>query len=616
MTDRLTRLEARVEQLALAVEELYGRLRALEGEGVPASWESAAAEEPAPPPMPALAEPGSEAGERWGPVALLGRTLMVLGGAYLFRFLTERALDEPDTRWTLAGVALGLAYALLWLRFADRASVKGRRLSSSFHGAAFALIAAPLAWEASNRFHVLSATEGSAVLAALTGAALALAWRRDLRAVAWLSSLAALLSAWAFMGSVEPVLPAAFVLVLVAVATDWVARDRGWLVLPWVTAAAADLTLAFMAMGVLLGEGGAPSAGRFYGIAALLLTHFVLFVGSAVVRAADGRWRVRWFDLFQLPAVAVIGYGGAFLLAHRLPPLATGLGAGSVLTGLAALEVTRRLFERRSERRHSYVFFAWTGLVLVLGGTALLLPPVGRSIAWSAFTVALAVIASRRRSVTLGLHAWVYGTAAAAASGLLGYAAHAFAAPATDLWPTLAPTAWLALAGLAVAASLDLPAESPFWSRVETRAVKVLILGVLAWGALGVVCGGLARLLAGPPGTAGAAAADPAALALLRMAVLAAGALLLAWVGRFRRYRESAWLVYPVLILGGFKLILEDFLLGRAAELFGTLALYGAVLILAPRMARASQARAGGEAPPRPAGTGTAPSSPASGPEP
>lgn len=595
--DRLARLEAKVEELTLAVEELSGRLHALEGDGVLANAEAplrpptgTSANEAWQGPPPPAAAPEAPGAERWGAVALLGRTLMVLGGAYLFR-----ALTESGTLPALAGVGLGLAYALLWLAFADRAAVAGRRLSASFHGAAFALIAAPLAWEAASRFRVLSAVEGSAALAILTGAALLVARRRDLRAVAWLASLAAMLAAWAFMGSVEPVLPAAFVLVLVALADDWVAGKRGWVVLPWVSAAAADVTLAFMLMTELL-RGSASEPGRGYGLAALLLSLFLLFAGGAALRASAPGWRARWFDLAQLPVAALVGYGGAFVLALRLPGLARVLGAGSVVAALGALELARRLFERRRERRQSYVFFAWTGLVLLLGGTALLLPPAGRAIVWAASTVALAALAGRRRSVTLGIHACVYAVAAAGASGLIAHAARAFAASGEAAWSPPRPAAWLVLAALAVAASLELPAESPFWSRMETRAVKLALLAVLAWCAFGVACAAFARGLAGAP------AADPAALALLRMGVVAAAALLLGWLGRWRRYREAAWLVYPVLVLGAFKLVLEDFLLGRAAELFGALALYGAVLIFAPRVARASQARSGGDAPSEPPG--------------
>jgi hypothetical protein len=603
--DRLARLEARVEALAGSVAALADRLAAVEdrpsadpaevagplrlepAEAVAATAVALpAAGEPAPPPA---APEAPAVGERWGPVALLGRTLMVLGGAYLFRALTESGAVAAEL-----GVALGLAYALVWLAFADRAGAHGRHLSACFHGAAFALIAAPLCWEAASRFGVLSATGGSAVLAAATGAALAVAWRRDLRPVAWIASLAAVLSAWAFMGSLAPLFPPALVLVLVGVADDWVARDRGWSFLPWVTAAAADLTLAFMALGEAVGEGSAGRPGSATALVVLLLALFVLYAGSAAARAVRPAWRARWLDLVQLPAATVVGYGGAFLLARRSAELALPLGVGSLLAGTLCLGAMRLLYPERAARRPAYLLFAWLGPVLVLGGTALLLPAALAALVWSVLTVAVAWLASRRRSVILGFHAATYGIAAAAAGGLLIRAAYAFAGPAEAAWAELRWSAVVVLAALAVAASLDLPGESRFWSPLEARAPKLLLLAVLAWGALGAGLALLVPVLAGTPGE------DAVAwrLALLRMAAISAAALFLAWLGRFRRYREAVWLVYPVLIAGGFKLILEDFLLGRAAELFGALALYGATLILAPRLARtgvrASRRRAAG----------------------
>jgi hypothetical protein len=165
------------------------------------------------------------------------------------------------------------------------------------------------------------------------------------------------------------------------------------------------------------------------------------------------------------------------------------------------------------------------------------------------------------------------------------------------------------LAALGVASSLDFARESPVWGPAGVRAPELLLLAVLAWGAFGVVAAAATAAFLGEPGAAvpgavGSAAVDPAALALLRMVVVAGAALLLAWVGRFRRYQEAVWLVYPVLVAGGFKLVLEDFLLGRAAELFAALGLYGAVLIVAPRVARASRSlhptRPGGAAAPLP----------------
>ncbi len=44
--------------------------------------------------------------------------------------------------------------------------------------------------------------------------------------------------------------------------------------------------------------------------------------------------------------------------------------------------------------------------------------------------------------------------------------------------------------------------------------------------------------------------------------------------------------MYVVLILGGIKLIAEDFMSGRPATLVLSLAVYGAALIVAPRWVR------------------------------
>ncbi|HSL82190.1 MAG TPA: hypothetical protein VLF66_05405, partial [Thermoanaerobaculia bacterium] len=189
------------------------------------------------------------------------------------------------------------------------------------------------------------------------------------------------------------------------------------------------------------------------------------------------------------------------------------------------------------------------------------------------------------------------------ASGLLVHAGHALAAPAATPWPELRPSALVTLAALAVASSLELTDESPVWGRAGVRASKLLLLALLAWSACGVLGAAATAAFLGQPGAADPGGLDPAALALLRMVLVAGAALLLAWLGRFRRFREAGWLVYPVLIAGGFKLVLEDFLLGRAAELFAALGIYGAALIVAPRLARGNR----GPAPARPGGAEAAP---------
>jgi hypothetical protein len=81
-------------------------------------------------------------------------------------------------------------------------------------------------------------------------------------------------------------------------------------------------------------------------------------------------------------------------------------------------------------------------------------------------------------------------------------------------------------------------------------------------------------------------AGEPAVTATLRTAVLAVSAVLLAWAGRFERFRVASWLAYPILAVGGLKLLAEDFPAGRPLTLFVSLAAYGGALILVPRLLR------------------------------
>jgi len=61
---------------------------------------------------------------------------------------------------------------------------------------------------------------------------------------------------------------------------------------------------------------------------------------------------------------------------------------------------------------------------------------------------------------------------------------------------------------------------------------------------------------------------------------------LLAWAGKRWSLQELLWLVYPVLVAGGFKLVWKDFRLDEPVALCVALAAYGGALILTPRLMR------------------------------
>jgi hypothetical protein len=84
-------------------------------------------------------------------------------------------------------------------------------------------------------------------------------------------------------------------------------------------------------------------------------------------------------------------------------------------------------------------------------------------------------------------------------------------------------------------------------------------------------------------------AADPGVAAVVRTGVLAGLALALAFLARRLTLPELGWLVYPLVALGGLKLLMQDLRHGRPATLVLSLTLYGLVLTLAPRLLKARE---------------------------
>jgi predicted tellurium resistance membrane protein TerC len=79
---------------------------------------------------------------------------------------------------------------------------------------------------------------------------------------------------------------------------------------------------------------------------------------------------------------------------------------------------------------------------------------------------------------------------------------------------------------------------------------------------------------------------DIGVLATVSTGVLALSTLVIARLGQMDRYRELSWLVYPLLIGIGVKMAGQDFKHSRPATLFIAMALFGAALIVAPRLRR------------------------------
>jgi len=79
---------------------------------------------------------------------------------------------------------------------------------------------------------------------------------------------------------------------------------------------------------------------------------------------------------------------------------------------------------------------------------------------------------------------------------------------------------------------------------------------------------------------------SPAWAAAIRTAILSLSAIILAALGSLRHLRELTWLVYPVLVVTGVKLLLEDLRHDQPLALFVSFAFLGVALIVAPRLLR------------------------------
>lgn len=565
MDDRVDRLDAAVTELTGQVRTLQLRLVALE-RGRAGAAEGLDSR---------LAGPAASAGgvplQQW--LALVGRTLVVLGGAYLLRALTDsHALSAP------VGVALGLLYGAPWLLLAARAGARGAQLDALCHALATALIGYPLVWEATLRFGVLAPAQSAALLGALTVAALVLSAVTRLHGLAWVVTFGAVGSAGGLALATRDWNSYTLLAIGLGLGTLWLGYIREWGDLRWLAAAGANLMLVFAIDRAALTA--APG-----GALLVLLLAFAGYLGSFFVRTIAGTHRVRVFEGAQSAAVIVMALGGSlYLLLSSGRTLAVGVAA--LVLGLSAYALA---FAFARQRRDATTFFFWAlfGLVLSAAGIAICAGAVTGSLVYAATAATLAVVARRRGSLTLSLHAAICAIAASVASGLFALASSALMVSPAAGWRSLDAVALLALLAIAVAVltparpRVGLRGVDPVEGAMDgTRIPRLVLVGVLVWTSMGVAVWAAASSIGDPRGV------DISLLATLRTAILVAATLVLARVARYAAGREAGWLMYPLLVATGLKLVFVDLLLGRPQTLFAALALYGFALIVAPRLLR------------------------------
>jgi hypothetical protein len=569
VSDRTAVLEAKVEALSAELARLGERLTALEA-GRPVAAPQGASRG---------RRPVAGSGDADGALGLVsaglsfgGRTLLVLAGAFVLRALTD-AGTIPG--WL--GVALGFAYAATWIGVAERAARAGATLSAGVHGFAALLIAFPLLFESTARFKLLSPTAAMVALAVVTSALLALAARRRLQALAWLASTGSIFTAIALMAHSGRILPGALFVILLGIECLWLAYVRDWHAIRWPVAAVADLLVLAMAVRAVSPE-AVEGPGAAMLVQAVLLAAYLASFATRTLLLNRG---VVVFEVFQTVSVVGAGLGGAAFVAARTTGVSAGpFGVSAALFGLAAYGVAFAFRGRREQDRTNFPFYTSLAVLLVSAGTGLLLGGAARALVWSLLAVISAELAGRLGRRTLGVHAAGYAVGAALVSGLLAVSSTALLTSPDLEWggpASAALVAWLAAVACAWFGSRFAPGPQAV---LGARLPQLVVVLLSATGAAGLAIWVLVPLMAGVPG----AASIRGEVASVRTLVLVTGTILLAWAGRRPAWREAGWLVYPLLVATGLKILFEDLTAGRPATLFVSFGLYGAALLIVPRL--------------------------------
>lgn len=512
-----------------------------------------------------------------GVLALWGRAFLVLGGAFLLRALTEEGVLPA-----VVGVVLGFGYAGFWLVAAERSGGRGARGSASMHGVTAIVVALPLVVEAVARFAVLSGTGATVLLALATTAACVVAVRHRLRAMMWCTVIGSLAVAmWLFVTAGAHLPATAFVLA-VGAATAIFGRTLGWTGARWLAALAADL-LVLVLVQALTAPGGGAATYADLTPAAVVMTAIALalaYLALVAVPILAGSGAVDAFDMAQVPAALVVGVGGIALVVRATTSGGSIVGAVCVALGVACYATAFAVVDRRLGRNQTFYFITTLGLTLALAGVLLPMSRGAAALVWGVFGLLLAAVGGRFDRITLRAHAAVLLVSAAAVSTLPAAIGRAFgigADPHGGAW--LDGSAAFVLAFLVTGYGLLVAADRRHDGSWNARLPRFAIL-LPAVAGLGAAL--VAAIAAAWPGTP----AGLTTLAALRSIILATATVVLAVLSRRSAVRELGWLVYPLLVLTGVRLLLADLRYGNAASLMVAFGAFGAALILAPRLVR------------------------------
>lgn len=497
-------------------------------------------------------------------ISVLGKAVLAMAGAYLLR-----AIAESSSNAQFSMLVAAIVYACGWMAWAVRVH-RTNHFASAAYGTTATLILAPLLYEASTRFQLLSVSSTSAVLVAFVVLVLVLAWHSNLQVLPWVGTLASIATVWALIFSTHDLVPLTCALLAIALATE-VAACLGHRLSLWaMVAMAADAAVALFIY-VMTSPDGVPASYRPASpttTALLSLGLLGIYGGGIAIRSFGERKQISNFEVLQGALVFGLAYIGATRASQSATPI-----LGVLFLGLSLVCYWGALsrFSGEQQTRNRAISASWAVLLMLVGVTVVF-PPAIAALLCCLLGIGILLACRRTKSVHLALHASLYLAAAAALSPFLSYAREALAGAVPGLPPWMM---WIVLSSSLLCYSM---AAYPAGERWPRRTLWIVPAGLASIGVAALLVVMLhavasTRFTLTTSHTAG-----------IRTIATSLVALMLGYLASRYKRPELGWLAYGAVALGALKLLVEDLRLGNAASLVVSLLFYGLILILLPRL--------------------------------
>lgn len=502
-----------------------------------------------------------------GAFSVLGRALLGIAGAYMLRALTETNL-LPSTALT----SVAIAYALAWLAWASRAQ-RSELMPAAVYSTTSALILAPMLWELTLRFNVLSAWGAAGVIAGFVVIGSILGLKRKLPAVVWVSSLAGAGIALALSVASRQMIPFIGVLLMMVLIHEYEAARGAAGGVRIVVSLVADVAI-WALIYIYSGRQSARATYPQLSAAFLIVPGVVLFLivaASVIYRAAYARERMSAFEMAQTTLAFLLA--GCGLLYFGSPATAVVLGGCCLAMSFVGYALALKRFDH--DQRNQLVFATWSG-ALLLAGSWLAVPAKVMPLWLGGWAVAANWTGARM--LRLHLHSLVFLLVAAAGSGLLNWMAGELA----GVGPQNATTTVYVLIVIAIACYAG--AGRCTGTSLRQQAILIAFAAIASSAVLALLVQGLSAVLAMmvvPEGDH---------LAFVRTLAVCMVAMALAFVGAHWHRAELIKVGYTALVLLALKIALEDLRQGRPAFVAASIFLFAVALIAVPRVAKVKAA--------------------------